>query len=171
MRISLSSQHKSPADTTIITKLSTDRGFFLSLRPFSSAVDRLQILYSRIAVALWRSSCGLERHIALQNTTMIPNGGGGYSQNTYSTSSCQSMAMNQQQLGGVAGAGLHRNGHNNNRFSFHKRQPGKLERRQKIRADCQVTVGEGEAGWTARKGQSFNCQSNKGMESGWRGPK
>lgn len=31
--------------------------------------SRLQILYSRIAIALWKSSRGLERHIALQNTT------------------------------------------------------------------------------------------------------
>lgn len=28
-----------------------------------------QVLYSRIAIALWKSSRGLERHIALQNTT------------------------------------------------------------------------------------------------------
>lgn len=28
-----------------------------------------QILYSRIGIALWKSSRGLERHIAMQNTT------------------------------------------------------------------------------------------------------
>lgn len=34
----------------------------------------LQILYSRIAIALWKSSRGLERHIAMQNTTQLNYG-------------------------------------------------------------------------------------------------
>lgn len=33
-----------------------------------------QILYSRIAIALWKSSRGLERHIAMQNTTQLNYG-------------------------------------------------------------------------------------------------
>lgn len=33
----------------------------------------LKVLYSRIAVALWRSSQGIERHIAMHNTSTCTN--------------------------------------------------------------------------------------------------
>lgn len=90
-----------------------------------------QILYSRIALALWRSSCGLERHIALQSTTMLANGGGGYSQNTFSTGSNQSSTNPQCNLQTNNGAGGHH-------YHFYKRQPSKLERRKKVGAEGQV---------------------------------
>lgn len=32
-------------------------------------MQSLQVLYSRIAIALWKSSRGLDRHIAMQNTS------------------------------------------------------------------------------------------------------
>ncbi|XP_050084495.1 trissin receptor isoform X2 [Anopheles aquasalis] len=38
----------------------------------------MTVLYSRIAIALWKSSRGLERHIALQNTTSSSYSGGNF---------------------------------------------------------------------------------------------
>lgn len=43
--------------------------FTLSFNFFFFCFRSHQVLYSRIAIALWKSSRGLERHIALQNTT------------------------------------------------------------------------------------------------------
>lgn len=43
----------------------------------------IKVLYSRIAIALWKSSHGFERQIAMQNTSTLPptgsahSGGGG----------------------------------------------------------------------------------------------
>ncbi|XP_055589671.1 trissin receptor-like isoform X2 [Uranotaenia lowii] len=45
----------------------------------------MTFLYSRIAIALWKSSRGLERHIALQNTTSSSN----YSNNYHRKPSCK----------------------------------------------------------------------------------
>lgn len=61
----------------------SNKSFFVLLK--SIFLSRSKILYSRIAVALWRSSQGIEHHIAMHNTSACNSENHGNAQTSQNT--------------------------------------------------------------------------------------